>query len=341
MVNYFREPIDVIAPNLKVRLSGVTTTIAHLVPLQSQSIGIVATGPGLPPDVPHLALWRVLLMPRRLRVWHARRNNELLLGLILKWLKISKLKVMFTSASPRPRSRWTKLLVTCCDQVVATNQINAAAMPRSCLIVPHGVNLEIFSPAVGLNSKSTRIVGCFGRIGSMKGTADLVEALCRVLPTRPDWSGHIMGRTASSDQYYLDGIQEIISKAGLEKRITIVPEAPITEMPDSYRRLSLYVSPSHLEGFGLTVAEALATGVPTVATRGVGAFDELIDEGENGFLFPPGDINELVRHLSHIMDNEDFRSSMALQARASASKRMSFVVEAERLIEIYKELLLK
>ena len=94
MVNYFREPIDVIAPNLKVRLSGVTTTIATLVPLQSQSIGIVATGPGLPSDVPHLALWRVLLMPRRLRVWHARRNNELLLGLMLKWLGSGPIKCL-------------------------------------------------------------------------------------------------------------------------------------------------------------------------------------------------------------------------------------------------------
>lgn len=175
----------------------------------------------------------------------------------------------------------------------------------------------------------------------MKGTADFVEALCRVLPTRPDWSGLIMGRTASRDQYYLDGIQEIISKAGLEKRIVIVSEARINEMPDACRRLSIYVSTSHLEGLSLAVAEALSLGVPTLATRGIGALDELIDEGENGFLFLPGNINELVRRLSHIMDNEDFRNSMAFQARASASKRMSLVAEAERLIEIYKELLLK
>ena len=77
--------IEVIAPNLKRRLSGVTATVVRLVPLQARRIGIAATGPGLPPHVPHVPLWRLFLMPRdRLRVWHARRNTEMALGLVLR-----------------------------------------------------------------------------------------------------------------------------------------------------------------------------------------------------------------------------------------------------------------
>ena len=94
--------IEVIAPNLKRRLSGVTATIARLVPIQAGMIGIAATGPGLPGHVPHLPLWRCFVLSRsRVRVWHARRNTEMLLGLILKHLFQRRLKLLFTSASQR------------------------------------------------------------------------------------------------------------------------------------------------------------------------------------------------------------------------------------------------
>ena len=77
--------IEVIAPNLKRRLSGVTATIVRLLPLLAQSIGIVATGPGLPAHVPCVPLRSVILMSgRAYRVWHARRNTEMLMGLILR-----------------------------------------------------------------------------------------------------------------------------------------------------------------------------------------------------------------------------------------------------------------
>ena len=63
----------------------VTTTVLRLVPVQAREIGIVATGPGLPPEVPHVSLWRVPFLPRRTRVWHARRNNEMVLGRITSY----------------------------------------------------------------------------------------------------------------------------------------------------------------------------------------------------------------------------------------------------------------
>lgn len=332
--------VYVVAPNLKRRLSGVTASIASLVVLQAKLIPIVATGPGLPPNVPHLPLWRVVMLPRRVRVWHARRNNDLLLGLILKYFRLSKLKVMFTSASPRARTRWTEFLVKHCDLVVATNQVNAAVMPRNCVIISHGVDTENFAPALGRGVPSTeKIVGCFGRIRPMKGTFEFVEALCRVLPSRPHWSGVVMGRAALYDRKYYDSILEIISAAGLEGRIRIVPEIAVDKMPEAYRSLSLYVAPSHIEGFGLTVAEALSSGVPTIATRGVGAFDDLIEEEKNGLLFRAGDIDELVGGISWLMDQNDIRDQMALEARASALQRMSLAVEAEQLVAVYKRLL--
>lgn len=332
--------VDVIAPNFKKRLSGVTATVVGLVDRQSRMIPIVATGPGLPSSLPHLSVLRVLLLPRKTRVWHARRNNELLVGLLLKWLRISKLKIVFTSASPRKRSRWTTWLIGLCDEVVATNLINAEVMPKACVIVPHGVNVDLFTPSIGGDvATMPKVIGCFGRIRQMKGTDLFVDALCRVLADRSDWSGVVMGRVLSRDRAYYEEMIQKIEKSGLSDRIHFVEERPLNQMADAYRELSIYVAPSHLEGFGLTVAEALASGTPTIATRGVGAFDELIEDGKNGELFERGDIDDLEAKLIDLMDNDDRRNRMSIEARRSALECMSLDVEAEALVDVYQRLL--
>ena len=331
--------VEVIAPNLKQRLSGVTATIASLVVRQARFISIVATGPGLPPEVPHLPLWRIPFLSRRLRVWHARRNNDLLLGLLLKWSRVSKLKVVFTSASPRPRTGWTRFLVRNCDEVVATNQISADVMPRSCIIIPHGVDTETFSPVESTKSDEPHLIGCYGRIRPMKGTREFVEALCRILPEHKNWSAIVMGRVLPRDRAYFDDLIALVEDAGLADNIHFIPEVPLQDMPTAYRKLSIYVAPSHLEGFGLTVAEALATGVPTVATRGVGAFDALIEEQKNGFLYQPGDANELETKVRQLVDNSVLRKEMGQVARTSAIENMSLDVEARQLVQMYKRLL--
>lgn len=104
--------IQVIAPNFKKRLSGVTATIVRLVPIQSRDIGIVATGPVLPNHVPQIPLGSLITMPRRpARVWHARRNVEMIGGLALKYFLRKNLKLVFTSASQRKQTKLTRWLI--------------------------------------------------------------------------------------------------------------------------------------------------------------------------------------------------------------------------------------
>ena len=89
--------IEVVAPNLKRRLSGVTSTIVQLVPLQALTLGIATVGPGLPDSLPKLRprdlmkLWR-RPAARPFRIWHARRNTEMALGIFC---------LLYTSPSPR------------------------------------------------------------------------------------------------------------------------------------------------------------------------------------------------------------------------------------------------
>lgn len=82
--------IRAVAPNLKSRPSGVTATVARLVPLMADS-GVVAAGMGLPAGTPHIPLHKAATIPRnRWRVWHARRNSEMLLGVVLRYVLLRR-----------------------------------------------------------------------------------------------------------------------------------------------------------------------------------------------------------------------------------------------------------
>lgn len=331
------DDIDVIAPNLNRRLSGVTATVIALVPLQAHKIGIITTGTGLPSGLPYLPLWRLPFLKRRLRVWHARRNNELLLGILLRSLGLMRLKLVFTSSSPRKRGGLTNWMTRRCDALVATTPINATVMPGTPRIIPHGVNTDIFSPgpAHDYGTGTQKLIGCFGRVRPMKGTHHFVEAMCRLLPDHSDYTAIIMGLITPDNAEYGDRLRARIRQAGLEDRILFKDELPLTEMPAAYRALSLYVTPSRLEGFGLTPLEALSTGVPVVATD-VGAFRDFVTQ-ECGEIVAADDPDALTGAISAMLSRD--LPSMGKAGRERVIETFGLDREADALVALYRELL--
>ena len=339
------QPVEVIAPNLKRRLSGVTATIVRLVPLQAREIGIVATGPGLPPTIPHLPLWRAATLPNdRWRVWHARRNTEMLLGLALRHILRRKLRLLFTSASQRRHSGYTRWLIRRMDMVVATSQRTAAYLERPAQVVLHGIDAATFSPPRDRRALRQRLglppdailVGCYGRIREQKGTGAFVEALSRLLPERPDVFGIVMGRATSEHAAFIAALRKTSARTG--GRILFPPEVTVDRIPDWYRALDLYVAPQLWEGFGLTPLEAMACGVPVIATR-VGAFEELVVDGTTGALVPPGDAAALAAAMAPLLDDPAKRQSMGAAARAHVEARHRIEAEAAALVTLYRRLL--
>ena len=338
--------IEVIAPNLKKRLSGVTATIARLVPLQAGMIGIAATGPGLPAHVPQIPLSRLFLMPRtRSRVWHARRNTEMLLGLILKRAFRRKLKLLFTSASQRRHSLYTKFLIGQMDGVIATSQKTAAYLERKAEVILHGIDTDGFSPP-GDRAALRRelslpedhvIMGCYGRIRAQKGTDAFVDAALALLPERPDVTALVMGRATEGHDGFLTGLKDRVAAAGLSGRIRFLPEVPVHEIADWYRVLDLYVAPQRWEGFGLTPIEAMACGVPVVATR-VGAFEEIVTEA-TGALVPPDDIPALSAAIAPYLDDSEMRQASGKAALARVHDAFRIEREAEAIVAVYRRLL--
>ncbi|MFB2532089.1 glycosyltransferase family 4 protein [Paracoccus sp. p4-l81] len=338
--------IDVIAPNLKRRLSGVTATVVRLVPVQARMIGIVATGPGLPPQVPHLPLARVAMLPRnRTRVWHARRNTEMALGLAFRHILRLPLKLLFTSASQRAHSGYTKWLIGQMDGIVATSARTAAYLDRPADVILHGIDADAFRPADDRAALRARLglpdgllVGCYGRIRAQKGTDAFVRAMIDLLPTRPGVTALVMGRATEGHGGFLDDLRDQAATAGLSDRILFLPEVPVDRMADWYAALDLYVAPQRWEGFGLTPLEAMACGVPVVATR-VGAFEELIAPGVTGDLVAPDDIPALAAAIAPWLDDAAKRTAGGIAARARVENGFRLEDEAAALVRVYRRLL--
>ncbi|MGD9918324.1 MAG: glycosyltransferase family 4 protein [Paenirhodobacter sp.] len=336
--------IEVIAPNLKRRLSGVTATVVRLVPIQARSIGIVATGPGLPPEVPHVALAKLPFLPRRRRVWHARRNTEMMLGLILRRFFFMDLKFVFTSASQRRHTGYTKWLISKMDEVVATSSRTAAYLERPAHVILHGIDTTGFTPPEDRAALRARLglpegvlVGCYGRIRAQKGTDAFVDAMIRLLPARPGVSALVMGRATEGQGEFLARLKAKVARAGLEGRILFPPEVTVDRMADWYRVLDLYVAPQRWEGFGLTPLEAMACGVPVVATR-VGAFEEIVTP-QTGALVDPGDIPALAAACEPFLDDDAMRTAAGAAARAHVLANFRIENEAAALVALYRKLL--
>ena len=93
----------------------------------------------------------------------------------------------------------------------------------------------------------------------------------------------------------------------------------------------LMLMPSEMESFGLAALEAMACGVPTIATR-VGGVAELIDDGVNGLLFPVGDTEAMAAAAIALLGDEARLAAMAAAARKTASDRFC----SSRIIPLYE-----
>ncbi len=343
---------EVIAPNFKRRLSGVTSTIVQLVPhMRKLGLAIAAVGPGLPDSLPRLRFWQSMSLLRRpagrpFRIWHARRNTEMVGGLILRHVFRAPLKLVFTSASQRRHKPFTKWLIRRMDAVVATSRKTAAYLEVPSTVIMHGIDTERFCPAsdqgaaklaLGLDP-AMQIVGCIGRIRRQKGTDLFVDSMIRLLPDRPGWMGIIAGRTTQEHKAFEAELQAKIAAAGMSDRIRFVGEH--TSIERWYQVLSLLVAPQRWEGFGLTPLEAMACGVPVVAAD-VGAFSELIVEGKTGTVIEPGNLESMVAACAKYLDDTSLRQASSQAAVDHVRRNFPLQREAESLIAVYRKLMTK
>ncbi len=336
--------VEVIAPNFKRRLSGVTSTIVQLVPLQMRSLGIATLGPGLPDTLPRLKFWQLPGLLRRpaarpFRIWHARRNVEMLAGILLRDVFRAPLRLLFTSAAQRHHKGYTKWLIRQMDAVIATSERSGSFLEVPHTVVMHGIDLQEFHPprteedrfsASGLPGRYA--VGCFGRVRHQKGTDLFVDAMVALLPDFPEWTAVITGRITVEHKAFADELKRKIEAAGLIERIVLLGEVPDIKL--WYRRVSLYVAPSRNEGFGLTPLEAMASQTAVVASD-AGAYAEQVVPGRTGAVVPAGDGGALREAIRTYLADPRLAMEHGKAGLAEVVARFPLEREAQAIGEVY------
>ena len=158
------------------------------------------------------------------------------------------------------------------------------------------------------------------------------------LRDRPHARALVMGRALDKYADFARDLEARVGHAGMSERILFRPEVPVWEMPQWYQALDLFVAPQRWEGFGLTPLEAMACGVPVVATT-VGAFEELIVDGKTGFLVPPGAPDAIATAIGRLLDDATLREQRSLAARSHIETGFRIKDEAAAITAIYRGLL--
>ena len=168
--------LQLIVPNLHRRYSGVTATNRMVAPKLAKLFRAAWFGSDAPDGIACMGVADVLKLWRRRSplIWHARRNNEMIAGVLLKALGWP-LKLVFTSAAQRHHSWITRWLIRRMDAVIATSEISASFLKREAIVVPHGVDTDRYAPSAdravafaeaGLPGRYA--IGCFGRVPRKK-----------------------------------------------------------------------------------------------------------------------------------------------------------------------------
>lgn len=348
---------DIIITNLHRRYTGVSGTINALLPVQSRDlrIGFVGTDvPGAtiaetanPENFVRLSLWQAIQLSRkklidgRRRIWHVRRDPEMIIGIFLRDVLRFPIRLAFTSAAKHRHSWFPRWLISRMDAVIATTPEAAAFVPNTTKVVFHGASLERFAPPEdkqsvwqqsGLPGKYG--IGTFGRIRPSKGTDIYVDALIQVLPDFPDYTAIICGLAQPSEQAFKQAIVDKISANGLSSRIIFLGDLPLEAIPKWYRHVAIMVACPRYEPFGITPLEAMASGCAVIASR-TGAFEHIVESGQTGLLVPTDDVDALASTLRELMSDPERAIAMGERGRERVAAKFSIEQEAAGIQSVY------
>jgi glycosyltransferase involved in cell wall biosynthesis len=201
-------------------------------------------------------------------------------------------------------------------------------------VVPVGVDPEIFRPLPGVGRVRGRLMTTTSSDVPMKGLAPLLEALAKVRTERDDVELVIIGRPKDKST-----IPAVIDRLGLEHAVRFVSGVSTERIVELYAEAEVAVVPSLYEGFSLPAVEAMACGVPLVATTG-GAVPEVVGrEGETGLLVPPGDPQALAAALLRAFADPELRARVGAAGRARALERFTWRACATGTVDNYRALL--
>ena len=186
----------------------------------------------------------------------------------------------------------------------------------------------------GFFDNATCVIGSVGRMAAVKDYPTLARAFIKMCRQIPDPAG--LRLVIVGDGPARAECQALLEDAGLESQSCFPGDR--TDTPDWLRSFDLFVLPSLGEGISNTILEAMATGLPVLATR-VGGTPELVEEGISGTMWTPGDVDGLASLMADYVADPDRRHQEGLAARARIEQAFSWPRTAAAYQTVYESVL--
>jgi glycosyltransferase involved in cell wall biosynthesis len=182
---------------------------------------------------------------------------------------------------------------------------------------------------------NTRLIAVCSRLTPMKGIEHFLDAASVVGRRRPDVRFLIIGGPSHiGNGGYKSELERYAASLGLEKRVIFTGFR--TDVAKMLPEIDISVLPSLSEGLSNSLLEAMAAGVPVIATR-VGGTPEAVEDGNTGLLVPPADLGALIRAMTFLLDNPQSMRRMGEEGRRRVLSRFS----VERMIQETESLYFK
>ncbi len=198
--------------------------------------------------------------------------------------------------------------------------------------IPNGIDTEKYHPSLnGAARPRVRLI-FVGRLSVQKDLPTLIAAMSQVVQQTPDVELHIVGDGPERER-----LEQQVNQHHLTSHVTFRGWVGKEDIVECYQHADVFVLPSRYEGMPNVVLEAMACGLPIVATNIAGS-NELVEEGVNGFLIPVSDSDALSARLTALVRNETLRQRMGAASLRSARAR-DWTSVAQQYLELAQNLL--
>jgi len=195
-------------------------------------------------------------------------------------------------------------------------------------VIPNSIDVNTFKPD---RKRADRIRVIFsGRLIALKGPQLIIKAMPQVLREHKD-AVFVFAGAGRREPY-----RRMLQETGISEENFDFCYIDYWNMPQFYSSGDMLVLPSLLESFPMSVLEAMACGLPVVASD-VGDVAELVKDGETGFLITKGDYQALAGRINQLLGDEALREEMGKNARNLVVKNYSLEMMGERTLKVYQE----
>jgi glycosyltransferase involved in cell wall biosynthesis len=206
--------------------------------------------------------------------------------------------------------------------------------------IPNGVSIEKFRPAAERRpdaAKPERDIICVARLEYPKGVDVLLHAWGRMMRAPADWRGQLRPRLyVVGAGIFRPQMERIISELSMGDSVELLGLQ--RDVVDLLQRSWGFVMPSRWEGMPNALLEAMACGLPCIATR-VSGSEDIVSDGFNGLLVEPEQPAEMARALRRVIEDTDLAHRLGIEGRATIMRDYRLETVVERCLELYRSLL--